>query len=333
MQPIWKDYFVSLGTADSAEYTIQNTAGDVIYSGKAYKKPGETTIRIKINDICADSLKQQLADLTEDGVQFPMALDGNFYIYNANNTLVASVNFSYDWSYDYSHTGDIASYPINGNLDIRQPLLFTAYDSSQIDVVITLADDSQITIPYAVAIQDDYNGDFNFDFAQSIRAATSVNLAVLISKYPTAKSVSVGGVMYQIVNSCAQYALYYVNAYGGWDSFLIEGTTTKRDSYTRQQHNRVYDNRTTQARGTFNYLNSVARSYTFNTSWLTDEQSARMAHLIGSTLVYMYDLTTAQLFPIVITDKACDYQTYKTNGNKLIRYSINAEVAQQMIRR
>ena len=53
--PLWKDYVVNLGTGDSIQYRILlHDVEYVIYTGKAYKKPGETNITVKVNDICAD---------------------------------------------------------------------------------------------------------------------------------------------------------------------------------------------------------------------------------------------------------------------------------------
>ena len=37
---------------------------------------------------------------------------------------------------------------------------------------------------------------------------------------------------YVIKETCNKYCLYYSNAYGGWDSFLINGNTVKQDKIT-----------------------------------------------------------------------------------------------------
>ena len=34
--------------------------------------------------------------------------------------------------------------------------------------------------------------------------------------------------MYDVVDSCKRYCLYYVNGFGGWDSFLINGNDKKK---------------------------------------------------------------------------------------------------------
>ena len=101
--PIWKDYYVSLGSADSCEYRILVKA-DVIYSGKAWKKPGEAAIKVRINDICADFLNHTLPNLSPDeftALEYPIT----FVVqkYSSGWTNVASVEFLNDWSYDYSY--------------------------------------------------------------------------------------------------------------------------------------------------------------------------------------------------------------------------------------
>ena len=51
--PIWKDYFVTLGTGYVIPFRIrvQDQSGDIIYNGKSHIKPGGTDNSIRINDI------------------------------------------------------------------------------------------------------------------------------------------------------------------------------------------------------------------------------------------------------------------------------------------
>ena len=59
--PIWKDKFVTLGSGAYHDFTVYagpTNLASVIYQGRAYKKPGEANVMVRVNDICADYLKQ-----------------------------------------------------------------------------------------------------------------------------------------------------------------------------------------------------------------------------------------------------------------------------------
>lgn len=136
-----------------------------------------------------------------------------------------------------------------------------------------------------------------------------------------------------IQTTCAQYALYYVNARGGWDAFVIQGTAKKKDAITQYTMDKAFDNRTRDFE-TFRYISEVKTSYELNTHYLSDEQASNLAkNLIGSNLVYLQDLVSGDVKPVLITDTTANYQTYQTNGKKMCQYSINVVESQSKIRR
>ena len=130
-------------------------------------------------------------------------------------------------------------------------------------------------------------------------------------------------------NSCGEIALYYKNRKGGWDSFLIEGTVTKKDEYTKYTYNRSFNNNTLQfENGT--YHSQIITSYVLNTGWLTDQQSDNLAfNLLSSNEVYLHNLCTDKVYPVVIKDNSATYKTYKNNSRKLVNYQINVEESQR----
>ena len=67
MEPIWKDYYVSLGTANGVLYRIRldDAAGEIIYQGKAYQRPDTLTTEIRINDVCADYFSGVVLNLSQ----------------------------------------------------------------------------------------------------------------------------------------------------------------------------------------------------------------------------------------------------------------------------
>ena len=130
-------------------------------------------------------------------------------------------------------------------------------------------------------------------------------------------------------NSCGEIALYYKNRKGGWDSFLIEGTWTKKDEYTKYTYNRSFNNNTLEfENGT--YHSQIVTSYVLNTGWLNDEQSDNLAfNLLSSNEVYLHNLCTDKVYPVVITDNTATYKTYKNNSRKFVNYQINVEESQR----
>ena len=130
-------------------------------------------------------------------------------------------------------------------------------------------------------------------------------------------------------NSCGEIALYYKNRKGGWDAFLIEGTWTKKDEYTKYTYNRSFNNNTLEfENGT--YHSQIVTSYVLNTGWLNDQQSDNLAfNLLSSNEVYLHNLCEDKVYPVVITDNSATYKTYKNNSRKLVNYQINVEESQR----
>ena len=133
----------------------------------------------------------------------------------------------------------------------------------------------------------------------------------------------------QAYTRCGEVALYYKNRKGGWDYFLIEGNVTKKDTYTKYTYNKSFDNNTLEfENGT--YHSQIVTSYVLNTGWLTDTQSDNLAfNLLSSNEVYLHNLCTNKVYPVVITDNSATYKTYKNNSRKMVNYQINCEESQR----
>lgn len=334
--PIWKDFYVNLGTADSVQFRI-GVGGDIIYSGKAFKRPGKANNEIRINDICADYLEHvfpALEQTTFTGSNQPLTFVIQIQT-GTTWTTRASVQFDNNWSYDYDYDPATMgmSFSVNNKIDIRQWVVFTAYNASTITATITLANGSSFDVIIPVEISDDFNDDYNFDFSQSVRAAQTGTAVFDLSQWGDVRSLTIGNKVFKVVNNCNRYALYYVNAYGGWDSLLIEGSHSISDNLTRHTRETEYSNRSIQNRGVHNYVNEIVKTMTLHTSWLSDDESSRMHHLLNSTNVYLGDLVTGQMIPVILTDTRTDYKTYKSNGGRLVNYTINVTIAQERIRR
>lgn len=339
--PIWKDYFVTLGTgASSFLFRIladDGTNQSIIYTGRAYQKPGESSIQIRINDICADFLRNKFPNLIDrdfTGNGSPVSFHVESYV---SNSWVEKdeVEFTNDWSYDYDFNVDTMglSFPVNGRIDLRQWVMYSSQNESMLTATITLKDGSSFNIYIPVQISADFNNDFNEDFATMLRNTQPGTAVFDLSQWGDVQSISIGNTTYEVVTDCGEWALYYVNAYGGWDTFLIENLVSMRDELTRFTKASVYDNRDSSNRGVTNYLNELSRIYTINTSWLTDAQSERMHHLLNSTEVYLCNINTGMMMPVVLNNTTTEYKTFKTNGHRMVNYTFEATLAQERIRR
>ena len=336
VQPIWKNYFVNLGSAESVEYVIGYKSGETltaIYSGKAWKKPGESSIKICINDVCADWLVNTFPSLSEEFSRSDMPVE--FVVQTISTAGVysekARVRFINDWSYDagYNPETEGMSFPVNGKIDGRQWLLWTGLNVSTIEAHVTMTNGQSMKVFIPIEISNDFNADFNQDFARSVGSAGSGTAVFSLSQWGEVSRVVINGKQYGVADSCSRYVLYYLNAHGGWDSLLIEGAASEEDSLTRHTMNRsgIYE------RQKSNYLNEIEKRMTLHTSWLSDEQSLRMHHLLNSTDVYLHDLDRGVILPVILGSSSTPYKTYKGEGGRLVNYAIEVTIAQSRMRR
>lgn len=341
LRPIWKDYFVSFGNEDVVDYNIGYMSGDEfveVYSGRAFKKPTSDSLDIKINDICHDFIKHTLPILSQeeyDSITLPVKFQVNRVHSYGGVELVDEVEFTNDWSYDYGFdyaTRESLSSPINGHIDSRQWLFWTNLNKEDVTAMVTLKTGETFPIIVDVSGSADFNEDFNNDFAKSLRSTGLRTISLNLSEWDVAKVV-INDVEYHSVNGCPRYCLYYINAYGGWDSFLIEGSAKEVDNLTRETFSRICDNRNSSNREKVNHLTEITKRITLNTSWLSDAQSLRMHNLLNSTDVYLHDLDNGLLHPVVLVNGSTEYKTYKTNGGKLVNYSFEVEFANKRVRR
>jgi len=314
--PIWKDKVVDLLMA-SAEFRIR-TGGDTIYAGKSIARPGESTAKVRVNDICADYLVNALPTITDRTfTSFGLSAFSVQKRSGGSWGVVESIDFYNDWSYDYGFTGDVLSDPINGKVTADMFILYSKKNiSANISAVYRKTDGTTTTRTTTISPTPDH-GTCVFDAG----AVSSAN------------RVAISGTYYPIVADCYKFALYYVNAYGGWDQLLVEGNDMETDSLERHIREQEYDNTNIVNRGKVNYVNEVTNSWTLNTGLLTDAEAGRMHHLINSPMVYLCLIASSTFIPVVITTNTCEYKTYKNQGNRMFNYQLTIELAQNRIRR
>lgn len=328
MEPIWKDYTVDLGTATltaGASFSIVERENDTtIFSGKAYPKVNNGHVLVRINDICAEYLHNAL--FGED------LFSCEFQVLDGGGNVVDTVTFYNDWSYDHNYllSRDGLSFPVVRTFAWGQLMLYSTTGAAPTAVITNLDGTTQNVTLSSYARKDDFlHGDFNEDFAKSALlygGAYALNLL----DYPGAVAVEIAGKRWVRSAACPRYVLYYRNAYGGWDALPIEGKHTKADAVTHHTTDQVYNNGANRNRGRSNYVNELKRTLQLHTGWLNLAQSELMHHALNAVDPFVHDLHTGEIFAAVLTGTNTEY---KDATGKLYAYRIDAELAQERIRR
>lgn len=303
--PIWKDYIIT-AESESTEFTI-SYRGVTIYEGKAYAKPGTRLVSIKINDICADYLRSTFPDIfPAPGIAYePYIFEFEVAYTDASVQIGDTVQFTPDWSYEDNTPSNLLTAPILRRIPEGAPFIITTTEDISINGIEYSSDRGKCTHIIVSTTQQD-------------------NITI---------EAEGEQLIYQVGGCSTRYVLYYLNAFGGWDFLAVEGKSLQTDKYTRHTIGQTYNNNQSRNRGTRNYRNDIERKWQLHTLWIDDAGAQNMHHLFGSTEVYLYDMQTEQLHPITLNNPQCEYKTYSNNGNQLVRFDIEATLAQNLTRR
>lgn len=201
-----------------------------------------------------------------------------------------------------------------------------------------LVDASGMTIEsYRFLYNYDYDGNFTPEgmmLSDPITGKGAINLIPVRTYWDGTTVLNMLDDTYYADNVCgAEYALYYLNAKGGWDALVIEGSSTRTDKVDRHQYNKTYNNQTIEYERNA-YISEITTSWKLNTGLLDDEQAHKLCwHLLSSNRVYLHDLTYDKVYPVVITNTQNIYNTYKNNGHQPIQYEILITESQTKLRR
>ena len=251
---VWEDVILHR-TESVFDYRIYNGT-DLIFQGRAYKRPNAETNDIKLNKVFENYLSNSINSLLNSGETEEtnkeackafrlMKLDSD-----GTETLIEEYTILYDWSYDFLFVGSnaVLSRPINGRY-----------------------------------------------VAGMYKMHTSVN-----GQSGTVTNSLTGGA-YNVLADCGDYALYYLNAYGGWDALLIDGTVLKKSTIREYTTDKNYNNSRIEFEQV-KYINEIQDAYEINTGFLTDEQAANLSkNLIPSKEVYLHFISDNKLIPVLIT--------------------------------
>lgn len=295
--PIWADAYGEIVSDEAFEDYELDEGGVAFYTGRAFKYPDENSIRVNVSRVVAPYLTEYYKDV-------------DMY---SESTLVASFTFVRDYSYDptmdYSQNQPL-SRPINGLIPSGVKMLVSEWSADGTGSLQVTDEGGSLVVNEA--LQKGLNS------AEFITGAEG--------KYYT-----FGNERFRVVSACRGALLKYVNAYGGWDFFYVEGVCKKTDKITRASYEKDADALSQQFETT-DYQATMEASWQGYTGWLTDAQSARMKHLVESVEVYMLDLSTGVETPVVMRDNSLEYKTF-FNGRKLVNYTLQWTESQKKLRR
>ena len=318
---IWKDVSVGLGSSDSADYTIYDKAdntGNIIYQGKSFKRPGQTYCTVKINDILADYLKQQLVDGAVN-IRQPFSV----YV-GATRQQLGEFFLCWDYETGTDYLDGFPNRPLTGRIQVGTPIPITKYANYSQEVMINYYAGAALTAVSLGTTADVRN------YLQN--CASGYDRAVVFPRYSSTDHTELGFNL-TIIPKCHRWQLYYQNLLGGIDCLVIEGKTVQRDKYGRTVISKAYlNNSITPIRRAGKEVvdTEVTRTWELHTGWLTDAEAGRMGHLLGSPLVYLYDCVANVYYPVII--KTDEYQQKVTRYDGMIQYTINVELAETMKR-
>lgn len=338
VKPIWQDIFFTKPNTSFLEYNILDENNSTIYKGRSVSTPDSNNVVFNINRLCSNYLNSNLPSGFEEGYHLLNDYVKLFKITSPNNSTggvetIAQYRFYNNYLYGKELNDVFISEPIRQSTDIngvktmvvdkRQYTLCSVFNSKATDktLLINIANSDKSTTINCVL-----NNKAQGLFIERSRYNTTDKLSTVYFVLDGYRY------KYEVHKTCYDYCLYYCNAYGGWDSLLIDGNVKKTDKINSKYYTRDYNNTTIQSEKT-KFLNVINTEYVLHTGWFNDDEQSRLHHLLESTEVYLHNLNTDEIYPVNITNNSCEYKTFTNNGRKKFNNTINVEVAQTKVRK
>ena len=313
--PTWQDVFVPIPRISDDESSItysvsvmNNETGEyeVVYRGNAVFTDKDP--EINITEIVRDYVEDNI-DVSGEAA-YTQKIDLTKVMLNTGeegDNLVASLYYYYDYSFDkdFKLTRNM---PILNYFDVRQNIFLSFLNLSGETNIIRISAGGRL-----LRLRLDTPGIFHNKLAHydgNIIVNAPDKSTTLTSK-----------------NTCAKYAIYYLNPLGGWDQLLIEGKVVKTIKLENKSYKRNFDNNTNEFENK-HYLKNLTTSYKLTTGYLTDAQAKLMPNLIETTKAYLCELDTNTYIPVLINNNSVDIKTYRNQGRKLFTYTIEVQESQ-----
>ena len=320
---IWKDVEYDFGWNESVEYAIYR--GDTpIFISRSHLRPNSNSNTILVNKICQNYLDTpKLVDsLGKTDVGYE-----EFKLCSVNGSVVyKTYKFINDWSYSKDFKTGILSHPILNdytNVYYGQLLPFSVFATAE-----------QIAVEYGIHYKDGYTDEYGKPIEDWIttlytkNSLDSVNFPYDKRNYKDGViGYKIGDTEYKLVDNCkVDYVLYYVNPWSGFDWFPIRGKAVENDEITQYTYTKNYNN-TKLDFGKSRYLSEIHKKFTLNTHWLREDESLRMWYLLQSNCVYLHNIKTNEIYPVIITNSTQEHKKRGLISNR-ISYQIEVELSQ-----
>ena len=314
--PTWQDVFVEIPRINEDDSNIDYSVSvldnetntfEVVYRGNAVFTD-EGNPKINITEIVRDYVEDNINIYADEASKQEQNLTKVMLnTYEAEQNVVATLYYYYDYSFvkDYKFTRNM---PILNYFDTRQDIFLSFLNLSNETQSVTVSDSGNI-----IYIELDKPGLFHYKnkyLDGNVTINTLYTTTTLTSK-----------------NTCAKYAIYYLNPLGGWDQLLIEGKVIKNIKLENKTFKTNFDNNTNEFQNK-HYLKNLTTSYKLTTGHLTDEQAKLMPNLIETTKAYLCELDTNRYIPVLINNNSVDIKTYRNQGRKLFTYTIDVQESQ-----
>ena len=312
--PIWKDIYVDLPYEHNHFRLVNISSGFIMYEGMIY---GAITSQVGITDVLRDymttvsdpfvntftSTQYLLVDMqtSSDGVNWQSSYTFRLY---------------YNYSYDEERKIYLEAQPID-YFDPRQYLLFTfqSYDNIKENIEITKTFGTTSSQTQSIS-------SYNEQKTYTSKAASNYSIKIKTSNEEK---------IFKDRCTNTNYAVYYINRYGGWSWMLFQGKNLKTDKTKQSTYMMDFDNNVGTEFNTKVYQNDITETWQLTSDYLTDKQSELLKHLYSSPLVYLHDLKEDKVMSVLVDTKSFDYKTYRNQGRKMFTHTIKVNSSQTKI--
>ena len=326
MIPIWKDTPANFKTFMNAIAVNLSVDGKIIYNGRLVKKPGEVGLTAYVNRLAKDYLSAKIEFNRDNDVHRQERYVREFTISPAAAAGVSVYKFYCDYGYEEGGVAEgalsVISRPMSKVVDPRQILFCTFADltDNSVNKVMMQQHNNNAIL---VAAGEGKCQTFTFQLQKTLNGST-IDVVDGMTRTVLAS--------YDVRNTCAKYCIYYLNAHGGYDHLLINGNAMRTDKFTRTEISKSVNN-TTLAHSRQTIATEVTPTWKLYTDCLTDEQWKLTHHLLGSSHIFLHDLETDEITPVVITSSVAEYKSYRNQGNKKSYLTIDVEASVKRMRK
>lgn len=339
--PIWNGVRKTLSsTAGSFLYSVRTeTPNELIFSGRATNRPGETTVAVELFDILAPHLRQTVPDVYDVYDNDSAVLVGSDFsrrfIFQKQGGAAENVDVVADYSHIYGNAS-----PTSRVLDSEPVLLELPYSAPLVGSVRYCPSGSVALRRGATAVSTLSNGSVRpvnvcFDIHDYVAVGDTIRIA-----WPSGTNGLSGtqlGPAFKVQPSCGEtWVLYYVNRFGGLDQIWMRGQCRRTDSFEREEvavastlgaYNTDPDARLSRI--------DTAITWELNTGYLSDEQARIFSDNVpGTPCAYLLRLGGPSYggggWPVKVVDASFQHgQTIAKNGRTPVNYTLTVQLQQE----